>query len=155
MRGIFRARSSRGRAVTLLATVATVLAAGGGAYAATASSGQANNGRASGSTHGPFMSTKTAFVAGAAVVNSNGTLARGLGVVSTTQIHTGAYQVLFTHKVNRCGYEATLGSTSTGVGPDAQIGVASRAGHKNGVWINTYSSSGSLTNEPFHLIVVC
>jgi hypothetical protein len=161
MRDSNKPRSWLGRVritpATVLVTVAVVLAAGGGAYAATAGSGQQSNGRASGPIHGPFATTSGApFVAAAAVVNSNATLARGVRVTSVSRPFVpGTYQVLFTHNVNRCAFEATLGDPGAHAAPNGQIGVATRSNHKNGVYVQTYNSSGSLTPEPFHLVVIC
>jgi hypothetical protein len=156
MRDIFSARLGQGRLLAVLATVAAVFAAGGGAYAATSSSGSGQQHAARTVSKGPFQTSASAFVAGAAVVNSNGTLARSVGVKSATHLlGAGRYQVIFTRKVNRCAFEATLGDPSTGGGPDGQIGVATRSGHKNGVYIATYNSGGGFTDLPFHLVVIC
>jgi hypothetical protein len=159
MRDILQARPGRGRLFAVLATAAAVLAAGGGAYAATSSSTQRQSAagqRASAQVSGPLATTSgTGFVAGAAVVSSSGHVVRGLGVKSANEVGFGEYQVLFNRKVNRCAYEATLGSTGTGAAPDGQIGVATRGGHKNGVWIVTWDSSGNFLPQPFHLIVIC
>lgn len=155
MRDTFRARPWLGR-VSVLGTVAVLLAAGGGAYAATSSSGSNQQHAARSTGHGSFATTSRVFVAGAAVVNSNGTLARGAGVKSSKHLlGPGAYQVIFTRKVNRCAYEATLGDASNGSAPVGQIGVATRFHHKNGVFIFTTDSTGNPTDLPFHLLVIC
>jgi hypothetical protein len=154
MRDIFRARPWLGR-VSVLGTVAVLLAAGGGAYAATSSSGKQANGRATGATRSAFQTSARVFVAGAAVVNSNGTLARGAGVVSVSSVSTGQYQVIFNRKVNRCAFEATLGNPHAGTPPFGQIGVAVRFHNKHAVFVQTEDSAGTFTPLNFHLIVVC
>lgn len=154
MRDIFQTRSGRGPLFAVLAA-AVLLAAGGGAYAATSSSGSAQQHAARTVSKGPFETARGAFVAAAAVVNSNGTLARGVGVKSSSELGAGAYQVLFQRRVNRCAYEATLGDTGSGAAPIGQIGVATRSHHKNGVFVYTQNSSGLNTPQPFHLVIIC
>ncbi len=157
MRDVFQARSGRGRLFAVLATAAVALAAGGGAYAATSSSGSSQQHAARSVSKGPFETTKgKPFLQAAAVVNSSGTLARGINVKSVKRLSfTGEYQVLFTSKVNRCGYAATLGDPGSGEAPDGQIGVATRFRHKNGVFVRTTDSSGNPEYLPFHLAVIC
>jgi hypothetical protein len=89
-----------------------------------------------------------------AVVNSNGSLARSSGGVSSSAINTGTYDVEFSRNVTACAYSATIGSTGTGTAL-GQIGEASRSGHPNGVYVETANTSGATTAEPFHVMVVC
>lgn len=91
-----------------------------------------------------------------AVVNFDGTLARGYGAMSSTSEGTGAYQVLFKRGLRKCAYVATLGSSgSSGSPPTGYAGVVGRNGHLNGVYVQTFNSSGALTDEGFHLVVTC
>jgi len=90
-----------------------------------------------------------------AVVNANGTLARGQGTVSALRIGAGIYEVVFNRNVSRCAYVATIGDPAIGVGPPGEIGVASRAGNANGVFLTTRDSAGALADRPFHLAVHC
>src|SRR4051794_40503574 len=43
-----------------------------------------------------------------AVVNPNGTIARGLGAVSAQRFAPGVYEVIFNRNVSRCAYVATI-----------------------------------------------
>jgi hypothetical protein len=90
-----------------------------------------------------------------AVVNINGTLARGNGVSSSSRIGTGQYQVIFTRNVTTCAYTATVGqpgNTST----DGFAMTALRFGTVNGVFVDTRAAlTGSRSDRPFHLLVSC
>jgi hypothetical protein len=90
-----------------------------------------------------------------AVINANGTVVRGLGVASAQRFGNGLYEVIFNRNVSRCAYVATLGDPSTGVGPPGEIGVASRVGNVNGVFMTTRDSAGTLADRPYHLAVHC
>jgi hypothetical protein len=87
-----------------------------------------------------------------AVVNANGTLARGFGATSVTFLATGTYQVAFSHPVTGSALIATIGlSGSVGASPPGFITVVGRSGIPNAVFVQTYSSTGVLTNLGFHL----
>ncbi|RKR87629.1 hypothetical protein BDK92_1920 [Micromonospora pisi] len=89
-----------------------------------------------------------------AVVNANGTLARGFGVVSSTRLATGQYQVAFTHDVRGSAYVGTLGlSGSVGASPSGEIAVVGRAGLINGVFVQTFASTGTASDRGFHLAI--
>jgi hypothetical protein len=90
-----------------------------------------------------------------AVINANGTLVRGLGVASAQRLANGVYEVIFNRNISRCAYVATMGDPGTGVGPPGEIGVASRGGNPNGVFVTTYNSGGILADRPYHLAVHC
>jgi hypothetical protein len=100
---------------------------------------------------GDSESKKTAF----AVVNGDGTLARGAGAASSTKLSTGQYQVLFKKDVNKGAFLATIGlSADAGVSPPGEIVVNQRAGTTNGVFVQTSNSSGAPEDRSFHLAVV-
>ncbi|MFY1690395.1 hypothetical protein [Plantactinospora sp. WMMB782] len=89
-----------------------------------------------------------------AVVNANGTLARGFGVLSSSRITTGQYQVVFIQSVVRSAFTATLGLTgSLGASPPGEIAVVGRAGNANGVFVQTFTSAGVPADRSFHLHV--
>jgi hypothetical protein len=99
-----------------------------------------------------FVNSQVLF----AVVNSNGTLARGNGAVSSTGFGGGAYEVVFNRNVTACSYKATLGlSTFSGSSPQGEIGVVGRAGVPAGVFIATRDDTGNLADRGFHLAVAC
>ncbi|MFB9234009.1 hypothetical protein ACFFWC_00410 [Plantactinospora siamensis] len=90
-----------------------------------------------------------------AVVNANGTLARGFGVVSSIRLGVGAYQVVFSHDVTRSAFLATQGfAGSVGAAPDGAVTVVGRAGLATGVFVTTYNTAGVLTDRAFHLGVL-
>src|SRR5262245_877022 len=63
-----------------------------------------------------------------AVVDSAGNLARGPRVVSSANLGTGSYEVIFNRKVKNCAFTATIGTTGAGSVPNpGDITVAGRA----------------------------
>ena len=91
-----------------------------------------------------------------AVVNANGTLARGLFAVSSANLGTGFYEVIFSRDVTRGAYIATIGSSATsGIEQTGEITVVGRVGNPNGVFITTTDSAGNFQNRGFHLAVLC
>jgi len=96
-------------------------------------------------------SKKTAF----AVVNGDGTLARGGGAASAAKLGTGQYQVLFKRDVKKGAFLATIGlSADAGASPPGEIIVNLRAGTENGVFVQTSNSTGAQEDRSFHLAVV-
>jgi hypothetical protein len=95
-----------------------------------------------------------------AVINTNGTKARGANVVSSTKLsgtNGGTYEVIFNRNVAGCGYVATVGVTGNGgsITTPVTITTATRAGNANGVFLFIHQTNGSTIDEPFHLFVVC
>ena len=92
-----------------------------------------------------------------AVVNANGSLARGRGAVSAASLGVdGQYQVVFDRNVAACAYVATLGDAGPSTGAVGVVTVAPRAGNANAVFVQTYNSeTGVEVNLPFHLVAVC
>ena len=91
-----------------------------------------------------------------AVVNANGTLARGRNAVSATRLGTGAYEVVFRKDVRKCAYLATIGlSGSAGASLPGEITVVGRSGNDRGVFVTTHSSGGAAADLGFHLGVLC
>ena len=90
-----------------------------------------------------------------AVVNGDGTLARGRGAASATKLATGQYQVLFNRDVDQGAFVATIGLSATGGEENpGQIVVNLRAGTTNGVFVHTRNTSGADEDRSFHLVVV-
>ena len=91
-----------------------------------------------------------------AVVNADGTLARGRGASTVTKIGTGVYDVRFNRNIGTCTWEGTVGfgQFSGSTGP-AQITITGRAGTTNGLFVTTFDATGVATDEPFHALVVC
>ncbi|MCW3844365.1 hypothetical protein ONA70_30175 [Micromonospora yasonensis] len=89
-----------------------------------------------------------------AVVNANGTLARGLGATSVTRLAAGMYQVVFDQDVTAAGYVGTVGPAGgDGLAPSGAIAVAPRTGIPNAVFVETYAADGHV-DRPFHLAVL-
>jgi hypothetical protein len=106
-----------------------------------------------------------------AVIESDGSLARGRNVVRTVKLATGQYAVVFTADVSKGVYVATLGPSSIGTAPPGLIGVATRCctdgqsylpfellgspnANNHAVWVDTHDTNGSFSDRPFHLIVL-
>jgi hypothetical protein len=135
----FSLRRVRVTPATVIATIALVLAAGGGAYATTSAGGTVEW----------------------AVIKANGHIARSSGAVGSSQLtHNGkpvpgSYRVLFLDDVRNCAYKATLGNALGGVPPVGDVGVSHMTGVVNGVFVHTTNAKGSPVNEGFHVAVVC
>ena len=85
-----------------------------------------------------------------AVVNSNGSLARGFQAVSSARITTGQYQVLFSHDLTGSAFVASIGDPgSLVIPPGGEISVVGRLGAANGVFIATRDSAGNLADRGF------
>jgi hypothetical protein len=90
-----------------------------------------------------------------AVVNAQGTLARGRAVSSAARTAEGRYQVVFDKDLRGCSYVATIGDTSAADPPSGQISTASLASNVNGVVVRTTNAGGQPADRPFHLWVGC
>src|SRR5215218_575573 len=90
-----------------------------------------------------------------AVINLNGTTARGFGVTSSEKFagFGGNYVVTFNRNVSKCAYVASLGD---GAGNTFQGEVSATNGaDANKVGVATDNSSGVGTEKAFHLAVFC
>jgi hypothetical protein len=91
-----------------------------------------------------------------AVVNANGSKARAGCSTTSTSGSGGSYDVVFPRNVVKCAYVATVGSPArSGTVPPGYAIVVGAAISVNGVFIQTFDASGTLTPEPFHLVVDC
>ena len=91
-----------------------------------------------------------------AVVNSDGSLARGSAVSSAhLGFGPGTYEVIFSSNIAGCAYPATLGLSTPGITLPGEIQVVNRAGNPNGVFVATYDSTGTSADRGFHLMVAC
>lgn len=98
-----------------------------------------------------------------AVVNDNGTLANGSSHVVATDLVSGgsfpgAYEVVFDQNVSSCAYTASLGIPGNQFGGDPPAGfisTAGRSGNTDGVFVQTWDTTGTATNESFSLAVFC
>lgn len=91
-----------------------------------------------------------------AVVDRDGTLARGYRAVSAKHLSSGTYVVNFNHDVTACSYTASVGlSGSAGSEVDGTVHVAGRNGHAKSIFVRTYDMDNALSDRGFHLIVAC
>lgn len=104
-----------------------------------------------------------------AVVDADGTLARGSGVVSSARLEPmflmgigpaavgdGSYEVIFDRDVTSCAYIATLGqATLSGEPLRGGISVVPRFQNAAGVFVQTSNVAGADANGGFHLAVFC
>jgi hypothetical protein len=104
-----------------------------------------------------LQSAVTALQPNFAVVNKDGTLARGsASVVSSESLGGADYQVVFNRDVSDCAYSATIGEPSNGVAPPAFITVATLNLNPDGVFIEIINPAGKAGQvSPFHLTVTC
>ncbi|MFC8846269.1 MULTISPECIES: hypothetical protein [unclassified Micromonospora] len=97
-----------------------------------------------------YVNGSTSF----AVVSSTGTLLRWRDAVSATKYGPGQYQVIFNRSLTSAAFVATIGTTdSCCIPPAGEISVAPRLGTPNGVFVQTYDSTGAPADRPFHLAV--
>lgn len=105
-----------------------------------------------------------------AVIERDGSLARGRNVVRTVRLGPGQYAVVFTADVSKGAYVATLGPSGIGTAPTGQIGVATRCctdslsylpfellgsgANNHAVWVDTHDTNGNYSDRPFHLVVL-
>jgi hypothetical protein len=91
-----------------------------------------------------------------AVINANGTVARGSGIgTGTFREDTGIYDVFFNRDVSGCAYVASLGGADAGTPPAGSVAATNLFGGPTGLFIITRNSAGASANLPFHLAVFC
>jgi hypothetical protein len=89
-----------------------------------------------------------------AVVNADGTLARGFRAASAQRLGLGNYEVVFNRDVTAAAYVATIGlSGAIGAANPGEITVVGRAGNTKGIFVTTHSSAGAPADAGFHLAV--
>ena|SRR5215218_911055 len=85
-----------------------------------------------------------------AVVNQDGSLARGRGNPTVTHLGDGHYSVKFGSDISKCAYTATIASNFAGTGATVTPFLDSST-----VLVITSKGDGAIINLPFHLIVAC
>ena len=125
--------------------------------------GGATTASAAGAPNAPAGDVTTAATATTparvfAVINADGTRARGRAVASTKHIDTGVYEVLFQRRITTCGWSGTVGFGQTpfngSTGP-VMISVSGRSATNNGVFVQTWNGAGTPADLPFTVVVVC
>jgi hypothetical protein len=71
---------------------------------------------------------------------------RSSGTTESKHLTTGEYEIDFNRDLTGCAYTATLGDPAHGSAPLGFIGVASREGVPDGVFLETHNSAAALTN---------
>jgi len=142
---------------TLLGATALSLTIGLGVT--TASAGGANGGvrHTTGSSHVAAPPAGAGVKTFFAVVNSDGSLARGRGATGSHSLSSGSgdYEVDFNRDVTGCAYVATLGNATAGTAPNGFVTDAARAGVPSGVFVKTSNTAGNPADIQFHLIIAC
>ena len=91
-----------------------------------------------------------------AVINADGSFARGSGVFQSALLaNGGTYEVAFNRNVRDCAFLATIGSPEEDTVFPGMISAVRRSTNQNSVLVKTYSSTGADVNMPFHLGVFC
>jgi hypothetical protein len=91
-----------------------------------------------------------------AILNSDGTLDQGKGVVSSLLYGTGTYNVRFDRDISTCAAVATpADSTGGGVVPAKQVTLNQHEGYTNRFYVETRNSAGTLVNSAFTIVAVC
>ena len=94
-----------------------------------------------------------------AVVNTDGTLARGVGAVSSTSLGVdGQYVVAFNRNVSQCTYVGAGGEATALPADDAiTIGASPSDSGSNAVFVIEYDAilGYDSYSSGFHLVVVC
>lgn len=89
-----------------------------------------------------------------AVVNANGTLARGSHVASAAALSPGIDEVVFDRDVTGCAYVASVGDPGFGAN-FGFVSVSKRGGKPNGVFVEIANTAGTITALPFAVAVFC
>jgi hypothetical protein len=99
------------------------------------------------------------------VINSNGTIARQSGAVTSVQVFSpsGQYLVTFNRDVRNCAYQATVGASLASMNfwqspPEGQVNVSFGGvvtGDPGTVVVETSDSAGALVQQDFHVVVHC
>ena len=90
-----------------------------------------------------------------AVVDANGTLARGLFAVSAQRFSPGLYEVVFSRDVTHAALVACIGNSgSFSVEPPGMITTVGRFLNPNGVFIAISDAAGNPADRGFHLAVL-
>ncbi len=90
---------------------------------------------------------------GAAAVGADGTLIRKNSAKSAKRLGKGIYEVIFSRKVNRGFYLATLASYNYYT-PTGEVTVVPRSNNEYGLYVVTRDSSGVREDRSFHVAVV-
>jgi hypothetical protein len=95
-------------------------------------------------------------ISGYAVVDGDGTLARGLNATSVIVEGIGIYDVVFNSDVSACAYHGNSGLSGIGGNPlPGYVSVSTMGSNPNAVHVETFNPSANFANLGFHLRVIC
>lgn len=95
-------------------------------------------------------------ISGFAVVDSDATLNRKLNAKSVAHDGVGSYIVRFNSNIRKCAYTGNVGlSGSSGVSSPGYVTVVGAGVDVKGVYVQTFDSSGTVTDLGFQLVVTC
>lgn len=110
---------------------------------------------------GPSLAANHGHFVCSAAITATGAVFSGAYVLSATHLSTGTYQVLFdTASPSPCpnvtiatGWFRVCQPDTLGAGtlPARSCTVADRSGSPNGIFVQTFTSSGALVDTPFTL----
>ena len=145
--------SVRRRVVAGVVAIAAVAGIGAMTAPAALSAGGPNSGTvATGPDAAPDVAKRDRW----AVIAADGTFSDGKGVVSSTALGGGAYEVIFNKNVRNCAYVATIGEfEDSGTESPGFITTAARFSDINGVFVATTDTAGTGADRSFHLYVAC
>lgn len=90
-----------------------------------------------------------------AAINSDGTIARGEGVVSAANLGTGFYEVSFGRDITNCTYQISPGESVIGSATPRLVGITRRSGDNNGVFVTIKDAANAAIDNPFFVLVYC
>ncbi len=89
-----------------------------------------------------------------AVINANGSVARGKGEAAATRVSAGYYRIGFYRNITGCAYVATVG----GVAAEVVTGIANvtrTTGSNSNISVRTFTLNGTAADRSFHLYIDC
>ena len=146
------------RKTILFSSAALLLAAGATAATANAQYRATHNLPTGRTVHqsSPILAPGKKAKSDFAVVNSDGSLAKGRGVASIEVLGTGITIAHFTKDKTACAYVATIGlGGSSGTSAPGYVTVVGSAADPDGVFMETFDTTGTLAALGYHLVTVC
>lgn len=90
-----------------------------------------------------------------AVVEADGTLARGTAGTSSSKVGTGLYQVNFSQNISQCAWVTSIGGSAGIPVQPGETHSSLQPGSTTSLLQQISNSAGVLADRPFHVIVTC
>lgn len=91
-----------------------------------------------------------------AVVNSDGTLARGYAISSVVRQATGSYRLTWNRDIQTCAFIGATGGPAGGFPSTGTVAATfSDTAQTDDIYVQTRNTAGALTDLDFHIQVVC